>query len=199
VKTGVVLCYGLYSSERKDYKQYLDFIAEEIDKQGLERVILCGGFTNPERSRDSEASTVQEYLLSVKPDFTNYTLEDKSINTNQNLEFAAQRLSKDDEIMVYGDLIRLAKIIWIAMHFLVGASQEDIYKAVFEFAYDARDLYKDFKYKNLKVVAFDFPGKTKEETIGQSFAVLLDVMALYDEKKNRMDVEQREKDLRLSS
>lgn len=197
MKTGVVLLYALYGPERTDYKEYLDFIAEEIDKRGLERVILCGGFTDPKRPRDSEASTVQEYLLSVKPDFTNYTLEDKSITTNQNLEFAAQSLSKDDEIVVYGDLIRLAKIIWIAMHFLVGATRDEIYKAVFEFAH-ARDLYKDFEYKNLKVVAFDFPGKTKEETIGQSFATLLHVMALYDEEKNRMGVEQRKKDFGLS-
>jgi len=198
VKTGVVLCYGLYSPERTDYKEYLDFIAKEIDKRNLERVILCGGFTNPKRPKESEASTARDYLLSVKPDFTSYVLEDSSINTNQNLEFAAKSLGKEEEIVVYGDLIRLAKIIWIAMHFLIGAPQKEIYKALHDFAH-AKDLYREFEYRNLKIVAFDFPGRTKGETIGQSFAALLDVMALYDKGFNQANIEQRKKDFGLAS
>ena len=201
MKIGVVLCYGLYGPERTDYSQYLDFVAQEIDKRGLKKVIICGGFNVPERPNDSEAATVQDYLLSVKPGFTNYILEEKSINTNQNLEFAAQSLGEEDEVVVYGDLIRLAKIIWIAMHFLLKVPKGEIYKSLHEFAY-AKDLHKElpgeFNYRNLKVVGFDWPGRTKEETIRQIFATLLDVMELYDKEFERMGVEQRKKDYRLS-
>ena len=203
MKVGIVLCYGQFRPERTDYvsyKQYLDFIAGEIGKRGLERAILCGGFTVPEHPEDSEASTCQKYLLLIKPDFTNYFLEDRSITTNQNLEFAAKELKPEDEIVVFGDLIRLAKIIWIAMHFLLHASQDEIFKAVFEFA-SAKDLHKElpgeFRYRNLTVVGFDWPGRTREETIRQIFATLSDVLSLYDEKKNHMELKQRKRDFRL--
>ena len=56
----------------------------------------------------------------------------------------------------------------------------------------------EFNYRNLKVVGFDWPGRTKEETIRQIFATLLDVMELYDKEFERMGVEQRKKDYRLS-
>jgi len=195
VKTGIVLCYGRYSPEKTSYKAYLDFVSAEIGKRALERVIICGGFTDP---RESEAATVRDYLLSVKPEFNLYILEEKSITTNQNLEFAAAELGPDDEIVVYGDLIRMAKIIWIAMHFLLKVPKDQIYKALHEFVY-AKDLHREspgeFKYRNLTVVGFDFPGRTREETIRQTFATPLDVMALYDEDFARMDVAQRKKDL----
>jgi len=204
MKVGIVLCYGHFHSGRTDYqsyKQYLDFVAEEIGRRGLERVLLCGGFTVPERPKDSEASTCHRYLLSVKPDFTNYVLEDRSITTNQNLEFAAKEIKPRDEVVVYGDLIRSAKIIWIAMHFLLKVPRDEIYRALHEFAY-AKDLHKElpgeFRYRNLTVVGFDWPGRTKEETIRQIFATLMDVMSLYEEEKGRMEIEQRKKDLRLN-
>jgi len=204
MKVGVVLCYGLYRLGRPDgssYKKYLDFVSKEIDKRGLERVVICGGFTDPKRPHDSEAATCQKYLLSVKPDFSNYAIEDRSITTNQNLEFAAAELKPGDEIVVFGDLVRLAKIIWIAMHFLLKVPQDGIHKAVHEFAY-SRDLHKvlpgEFKFRNLTVVGFDWPGRTKKETIRQTFFVLMDVMSLYDEEKDRMEIEQRKKYYRLT-
>lgn len=201
MKVGIVLCYGFFNPEKESYRKYLDFISQEISDRGFEKVVICGGRTDPSRPADSESATVTEYLRTVNPGFDNYVLEERSINTNQNLEFAATELEPGDEIILYGDQIRLAKIIWIAMHFLLKVPKNEIYKALHEFAY-AKDLHRElpgeFKYRNLTVVGFDFPGRTKEETIRQTFATLLDVMALYDEDFARMDVEQRKKDFKLS-
>ena len=201
MKIGIVLAYGHFNPdkpEHKSYRNYLDFVAEEIDKRRLEKVILCGGFTVPEIN-DSEAGTCQKYLLEAKPEFTNYILEDQSLTTNQNLQFAAQKIKFEDELVVFGDLTRLPKISWAAMHYLVKASQDEIYQAVHKFTY-AKDLHKqlpgEFIYQNLTVVGFDF-NRGKEETIRQIFASPLDILALYDEKNNQIDVEQRKKDLHL--
>lgn len=197
MKVGIVLLYGLYSPERKDYQEYLDFIVEEIIREKFEKAVLCGGFTDPKRPKLSEASTVREYLT-TKTDFDGFVLEDRSVNTNQNLEFAKQRLnlSSEDEIIVYCDLIRKAKVIWIALHFLLDVKPKVIYKALIDFAYQ-KDVYADFAFENLTVRGFDFPGKSKEETIGQSYATVLDVMSLYDREMEDMDIGRRKKDFGL--
>ncbi|NMB91658.1 DUF218 domain-containing protein [candidate division WWE3 bacterium] len=196
MKTAVILLYGLFSPERSDYKGYFDFLATEIKDKNIEKVILCGGFTNPRVHDKSEASTAKDYLLSIQPGFTNYILEEKSITTNQNLEFARENLSKNDEIIVYCDLIRKSKVIWISMHFLLQADIGTISKAFMDFVKD-KDLYKEFSYNNLKIIGYDFPGKSRDEIIGQSYATLIDVLALYSEELNKMDVSQRKKDFGL--
>jgi hypothetical protein len=197
MRVGVVLLYGLFSPERQDYKGYLDFIAREENDKKLDNVILCGGFTDPKRPKESEASTAEKYLLSINAKFNNYILEDKSITTNQNLEYAKTKLNESDKIIVYCDLIRLAKVIWIATHFLLGTPQKEIYEELLKFAY-GKNLYKSFEYRNITVVGYDFPGKSKEEMIGQTFATLIDVMALYDNELDELDVEYRKKDFGLS-
>lgn len=198
MKIAVVHGYGLYSPERKDYEGYLDFIAQEIHKEKFDRVILCGGFTVPEYPDKSEASTAREYLK-TKVDFDNYILEDRSINTNQNLEFAAEHLKEFNdinEIVIYGDYTRLAKIIWIAMHFILKIDKLEIYKSLLDFV-SKRQTHSDFRYKNLTVRSYDFD-KSKEETVGGGFTAVLDVMALYDQQMNELDVQQRKKEFGLS-
>ncbi len=196
MKTAVVLLYGLYSLERIDYKSYFDFLISEIQEKDIEKVVLCGGFTNPKMPDKSEASTAKDYLVNKYSEFTNYKLEEKSINTNQNLEFARENLGRDDEIIVYCDLIRKAKVIWIAMHFLLQLEIDTISRAFMDFVRD-KDLYKDFHYKSLKVIGYDFPSKTKEEIMVQSYATLIDVLALYSKELNEIDVNQRKKDFGL--
>lgn len=197
MKIGVVLLYGLFSQERTDYKGYLEFIAKEVNDKKLDSVILCGGFTDPKRPEESEASTAEKYLLSINTKFNSYILEDKSITTNQNLEFSKTKLNESDEIIVYCDLIRLAKVIWIATHFLLEVPQKEIYEELLKFAY-GKNLYKSFIYKNMTIVGYDFPGKSKEEMIGQTFATLIDVMALYDNEFDELDVTYRKKDFGLN-
>ena len=197
MKIGAALLYGLYDPTRTDYKSYLEFLSQVILEEKLDRLILCGGFTDPNQPTKSEASTAMEYIKSINNSFDGFVLEDRSLTTNQNLEFAAEKIGREDEIVVFCDLIRLAKVIWISLHFLLKKNQEDIYSALFQFTHE-KQLYEPFVYKNLKVVAYDFPGKSKEETIAQSFAALIDVMALYSSEFDKMDLEQRKKDFGLT-
>jgi len=193
----IVLLYGLYSLERKDYQTYLDFIAKEIKTKKYDQVILCGGFTDPKRPTESEASTAKVYLLSQNPSFTSYVLEDQSVTTNQNLEFASRRINKGDKIIVYYDLCRKAKVIWISLHFLLDLKQEKIYQLLIDFAYQ-KNPHKDFICQNIKVMGFDFPNRSKEELMAQSTASILDVMATTNPKLEELDVTYRKKDFGLS-
>jgi len=199
MKVGIVHGYGLYSPDRKDYEKYLGFIAEEIKRENFDKVILCGGFTVPDHPNKSEVSTAREYLL-TKIDFDNYILEDRSISTNQNLEFAAEHLAELDNIeriIVYGDYTRLAKIIWIAMHFLMRLEKLEIYKQMLSFV-SKRQTHSDFIYDKLTIRSYDFD-KTKEEMIGMSCTAILDVMAVYDDELNEIDLEYRRKLFGLKS
>lgn len=196
---GVVLLYGLFDSGKNDYKSYLDFVAKEIIDKKLNKIIMCGGYTDPKNPNESEASSVVKYLKTIIPDFTDYILEDRSISTNQNLEFAAKYIvdigDGVNNITVYCDSTRLAKVIWMSLHFLLNETQENIYQELFDFTH--RREIKTFVFKNLSVIGFNFPNKTKEEIIGQSFSTLLDVMAVYNEKYNQLNLEQRKKDFGL--
>lgn len=194
--TGIILLYGLFSPKRKDYRSYLDFVAKEISKRKLKKVILCGGYTNPKQPKLSEASTSKEYLLTVNKSFNNYVFEDKSINTNENIKYASRKIKSEDYIFLYCDLSRKAKVIWIALHCFAKLPPREIYRTILFFT-GSKDIYKNFKYKNLEVVGFDFPGKSKEELIGQTYASLFDVFALYDKELEEMDIEQRKKDFGL--
>lgn len=138
---GIALLYGLYNPTRTNYKGYLDFISKKTIEEKLDKLILCGGYTDPKQPTISEAGSVKKYINSTNTEFDKFVLEESSTNTNP---------------------------------------------------------YKPFVYKNLKVLTYDFPNRTKEETIGQSFAALLDVMALYNPEFNKMDLEQRKKDFGLA-
>lgn len=196
MKTAIVALYGLYSSTRTDYQAYLDFVASEIKTKKLEKVVLCGGFTDPKRPTESEASSVRAYLLTKNNSFLNYVLEDQSINTNQNFEFSKSEFSENDEVYVYCDLIRKAKIIWIALHYLLRTDQNEILEAFMRFV-NSKHIYKDFHYKNITVVGFEIPGRSKEELIGQTYATILDVLSLYNSNVEKISLEQRKKDFGL--
>ena len=92
--------------------------------------------------------------------------------------------------------MRLAKVIWTAMHFLLKAGREDIYQELLRYV-SLSDLVVAFKYKNLSVVGFEFGRRSKEEMMDQSFRAILDVEALYSGEAERLNVEQRKKDFNL--
>ncbi len=191
----IVCLYGLYNPNKTDYIEYLDFLINEIESKKFDKVILCGGVTFPHIEKISEAESARKYLI-TKSNFNNYLLEDKSINSNQNIEFASQNLSKNETVTVYCDLTRIAKITWISAHYILKASIQDIFKEISKFAHK-KDIYKPFKMKNLTVIGFDFKGKSKEEMIGQSFATLFDVMSLYNKAFEKQELEARKKEFGL--
>ena len=90
--------YKHYKPEMTDFKAYLDFVISDIRKRNFDKIILCGGFTDPKIPTISEAITVKKYLLSTYPEFSNYILEEGSIDSNQSIEFAAHRIEKNHEV-----------------------------------------------------------------------------------------------------
>jgi hypothetical protein len=193
MKTGIVLGYGLFSPEKEDYRSYLDFVAQRIKGDNLDKIILCGGFTDPKQPDKSEAGTMGKYLRSLSPD-TQYVLEERSINTNQNIEFASKEIGEDDEVFVYCDSIRIPKSAWIAAHFILGESQEKIAVRFLNYAktgVKSIDIKKPIEFGRLKIVGFDFSSKTKDAAISQTGASLVDVMSLYNEEIRKLDEEVR--------
>lgn len=196
MKTAIVMLYGMVLPDRKEYTEYLKTVLTDIRNKSIEKVILCGGYTDPKRANKSEAGTVKDFMLTENPEFTNYVLEDKSINSNQNLEFATQHVTDYDEIFVYCDLIRKAKVIWIALYFLFDMKQNDILNEFTNFI-SGKDIYKDFNYKNMSIISFERGGRHFEETIGQTYASIMDVMSLFNKEVEKADLEQRKKDFGL--
>lgn len=197
MKTAVVLLYGIYQPEKPDYQNYLDFLAHDFKTRKIERVILCGNFTDTKFPDYSEASAAKEYLQTVYPEFTHYTLEERSLTTNQNLEFAYDYITENDDLIIYCEHIRKAKVIWIALHYLLKLPITEVGKAFVDFI-RGRDLYKDFEYKNLVVVGFDFKSKGRDEITAQTYASIVDVLGLYYKEIDEDDVRQRKVDLGLT-
>ena len=193
MKKGVVLGYGLFSPERIDYKSYLDFVAIRINEDNLDDVILCGGFTTPKQLDKSEAESMREYLVSVNPDFNSYILEENSINTNQNIEFASGEIDDADETYIYCDSVRIPKVFWIAAHFILKKSQVEIAKYFLDYAKTGAksiDITKPVEFERVKIVGFDFL-REKGAMITQIAASLVDVMALYNDEIKTLDEEAR--------
>jgi hypothetical protein len=196
MKTAIILLYGLCTPEKKWYFPYLEFLASQISSYNFQKVILCGGFTDPQIPNDSEASTVKEYLLQKNPCFTNFILEDKSITTNQNLEFASKNISKGDQVTLYCDQDRKAKVVWIALHYLFGLDQKLIYTELLK--YKTKNKFNDnYIYQNLEVVGFDFQYTDKSGALAQTYTSLLDVISLYDPDLDTLNLNQRKHDFNL--
>ena len=191
MKVAIVLGYGVFDENNQEYKDYLDWIAQDIKNSKIERAILCGGYTNNTKPELSEAQSIHDYLKILLPNF-DFFLEDKSLTTPQNFENAAKQVNKGDEIIVYGDLIRMAKISWLAIHFFLGLDRKEIARIVFGFAKDKK--LKPFVYENLTIKVFDFPSRDKYLATAQSFSTLLEVEGIYDTELDRLILDQRKKD-----
>ncbi len=195
MKTAIVLLYGLHSPQRQKYSHYLKKVVGDSKKESIGRLILCGGYTDPKKPKVSEAGSVKDFLegLGVAMDII---LEDKSITTNQNLELAAGLVDQNEELIVYCDEARKAKVIWLALHFLLGLSKQEIYKMVLNYFNDGR-AGGDFKFSNLTVKGFDV-GSGKDDVLGQTYASILDVLAVYEEEFNDLDLKKRQEKFRIS-
>lgn len=192
MKTNVLLCYGTFEEPNEEYKKYLDWAMKDSVESGAEKIVVCGGHTNNLNFSISEAESVATYLHKINHGFAHIELEDQSLTTNQNLEFASSKISPDDQITVYCDLARMAKIIWMASAYLLHKDRKEIANAIFEFSKDRK--IKPFQSWNLTVKPFDFPSRDKYLCIAQTFSSLLEVEAIYDTEMENRIVEQRKID-----
>lgn len=191
MNTGIVLGYGLFEESNQEYKDYLEWVNKQVVELGLDQVVLCGGFSSQQQPEISEAETMRQFLVKQRPDF-NWILEEQSLTTPQNLKNSIQKIDTNDNIFVFGDLTRFAKIIWLSLAYILKLERSEIVDAFWEFGKDKK--LKPFVYKNLAVLPFDFPSRTKYSAIAQSFSTLLEVESIYDPELDQKIIIKRKSD-----
>lgn len=195
MKTGIVLCYGLFEETNLSYKSYLDWILQDCGQEGLERLIICGGRTNNLKPNVSEAETVAEYFHLVKPELKNIELDDVSLTTNQNLEFISSKIKQDEQVIIYCDLARTAKVIWMAGAYLLHKDRQEIARVYFDVVKDKQ--IKPFLVWNVVVKGFDFPDRDKYQYLAQTFSSLIEVEAIYNDEIADKLIGQRKTDFKI--
>lgn len=196
MKTAIVLGYGVFQETNAEYKEYLDWIAKDCQEQGIEKIIFTGGCSNNTLPDISEAKANQKYFQKICPNISQSVLEEKSLTTAQNLQFSAHLIQPNlDEIIVYCDLYRTAKIIWISLHYLLGLSRHDIALSLLDFRKEKK--IRPYIYKNLTVKGYDFPSRDKNIVLGQTYSSLIEVESLYDEEVDQKLNNQRKQEFGL--
>lgn len=196
MKVAIFLCYGLYEPSNQEYTDYIDQVAKGVTDNNDEKLIICGGHTNPKKDI-SEAETVFNYLNSKYHLKCEVVLEDKSLTTPQNLNLASKLIDlKNDQITVYCDLYRLAKVIWLSAHFLLSKSKKEISDALFDYVLEKK--IRSFSAWNLNIIPFDFPSRDRYQASAQTFSSLLEVEALYDPELDEKILNQRKKDFGIA-
>lgn len=165
-------------------------VKESLENQA-EKLIVCGGNTNNKTSNISEAETVRDYITEINPDLK-VELEDQSLTTSQNLEFVSKKINPTDQITVYCDLARMAKVIWLSLAYLLHKNRQETGNILFDFSRERK--LKHFNFENLSVKYFDFPSRDKYLCIAQTFSSLLEVEAIYDRSLEDKITSQRRTD-----
>lgn len=191
----IVLGYGLFEESNQEYKDYLDWIAKTVTDKKIEKLIICGGFTNPLHKDLSEAQSMGNYIKNLLPPDIKIVLEEKSITTPQNLEFAKEEIATEDSVLIFCDLARLAKVIWLSARILLAKTQTEVSHSVLNFYLDKK--IKPYVDWNLTVMPFDFPSRDKYQYFAQSFTSLLEVESLDDPTLEEKIIVQRKKDFGL--
>lgn len=192
----IILGYGVFEETNQEYKDYLDWITKTVTEQKTEKLIICGGFTNPLHKDLSEAQSISNYIKKLLPSDIKIVLEEKSITTPQNLEFAKEEIATEDNILIFCDLARLAKVIWLSARILSGKSQSEVSHAILDFYLDKK--IKPFVNWNMTVMPFEFPSRDKYQYFAQSFTSLLEVESLSDTDLEEKILVQRKKDFGIT-
>ena len=197
----VVHLYGVYSPERQDYAQYLDWVAQQIAQTEVEAVVLCGGHTVPNLPDISEASSAQQYL-SQKVGDVDWLLEDSSFTTYQNSRNAAKLLqssnSHPEKIHVLCDHARQAKVIWLALTLLLAQDKKLAYQALIQHN-SLADYNRPFTFEKLTVSTFDYQPKLSTEALRQTYSALIDALPVYDPSLDEIATKQRRHDFGFES
>ena len=192
MNTAILLCYGYLEPENREYKDYVDWVVKDMTENDLEKLIICGGQTNPAKGEQTEAGSVKQYLRDTHPQLVNIELEDRSITTNKNLEFVAGKITDEDKLIVYCDLTRVAKVTWLALTYLLRKDRHDTATILLEYVKGKKPI--PFVYENLTVKGFVFPSRDINYAIAQSFSSLLEVEAIYDKTLEDKILEIRRQD-----
>lgn len=121
----IVCGYGLFDSEVRTstemdgLEEYFHSSIQDISVRGIQNVVLCGGYTNPQRPLLSEAKSVANWLSHRRnSQQVRFFLEERSGNAVQNIYFAIDLFREEgipvSRVTIYCDEIRTWKIHVIA-------------------------------------------------------------------------------------
>lgn len=119
---GIICLYGVYDPalrttiELKGYDEYLQACAEQVVREGIRTVVLCGGKTNPASTLSGARSVYpvfcQHLARAAKTSLDTYRieLEESSVNTPQNISHGVRWVQMYEpwrkELHVFMDKVR---------------------------------------------------------------------------------------------
>jgi len=156
-----------------------------------------GGYTSLDHPNISEAQSIESYLQNKQKDVSiNYLREEKSINSKQNIQFL-KRMTKNmpQELIIICDKTRKLKIFWLALFYFYRLDPEKIISVLKQNQgdkFENADFDKDFIYKNIRVVGFDFK-RSKDQTLWQQLGTVEEILGLYNSKVDKQSSLHRNK------
>ncbi len=119
----IILGYGIFVKPMPEYQQYLETLLKDIINRQSDLIIICGGCSNKNYPKLSEAVSIRDFFLDLHPELNHQIIiEDKSLSTPQSLEnsFDLIEQSHNDfsSINVYCDSCRSPKVLYLALSLL---------------------------------------------------------------------------------
>ena len=199
----IILGYGIFEESNLQYKNYLDKCLELIEKKKSEKIIFCGGFTNPNFPTISEAKSMSDYCINSAPKIKDkIILEEKSLMTSENITYAKEiveaNLLKPSEIVIVADSIRVPKVFYFTLATFSEVygeklSKEDIFELFFDL--NKENIIDVTKEVSLTSNHFKFYGidmaRTKEEIGHQISTTIIELAAFEDKKLNKQIIDVR--------
>lgn len=121
----LVLGYGVYTSDQTNYRQkYLEPVLNNIVRRNSDLVITCGGHSNPKHPQLSEAESIRDLFLEIKPELSSkIIIEVDSLTTPGSLENCQKIISQQypdfKSITIYSDSCRVPKIFYLCLSLFV--------------------------------------------------------------------------------
>ncbi|MGC8649233.1 MAG: ElyC/SanA/YdcF family protein [Candidatus Micrarchaeia archaeon] len=201
VKTAILIGNGIFDVNMENYKNYVDEFIDFVNKNNVEKVILCGGYTD-KNSTFSEASSIKPYVEQKLNRNVKILLEEKSITAAQSIKFSKKlvALKPEDDVTVFCDSSITIKVMWFVMHYWFKLKRKDIYEDALNFIkmhYSKKNKVADIGrsiltpgvlYKNVEIHPCSVTTNI-ESALAQQIISLVDIGALYDKKLNEKFIE----------
>ena len=191
-RIAVLLGNGVFDSNMKNYKEYVDEFIEFVNRNKVDKAIICGGHTNPS-AKLSEASSIKTYVAPRLNNNTKLLVEDKSLTASQSIKLTKPllKLKKTDDVSVFCNSVVAVKVMWFIMHYWFGLSRKEIEEDALNYIslyYSKRNGVDDIGkgigrtgvlYENVEVHPCHIQ-PTIEGAIAQQLISLVDTATLYN-------------------
>ncbi|MCW6159535.1 MAG: YdcF family protein [Candidatus Micrarchaeales archaeon] len=191
-RIAVLLGNGIFDSNMKNYKEYVDEFIEFANRNKVDKAVICGGHTDS-RAKLSEASSIRNYVAPRLNKKTKLLIEEKSITASQSIKFTKPllKLKKTDDVSVFCNSVVAVKVMWFIMHYWFGLTRKEIENDALNYIalyYSKRNGVDDVGkgiahtgvlYENVEVHPCHIVPSI-ENAIAQQLVSLVDIAALYN-------------------